>query len=155
MQEYASVAGSGFSRQVQISRLCRDFCYRSWSLLVSAGARCLWRRFWWLCLRIQKFRSWRTWLALVPWEPDLRAGLCLSLIGSAALIPSPALLSLALARPSSGVIGWWRAGEHSVKPLAFDRSPARWAYSRAGSVPGRRSSGCDNAGNLRRPTARP
>ena len=70
------------------------------------------------------------------------------------LILPPALLCLALARPSSGLIGWWRAGEHSVKPLAFDRSPARWRYSRVGSVPGRRSSGCDNAGNLRRPTVR-
>jgi hypothetical protein len=27
--------------------------------IVSAGVRCLWRRFWRLCLRIQKFRSWR------------------------------------------------------------------------------------------------
>ena len=53
-------------------------------------------------------------------------------------------------RSSSG----FKDPKHSVKPLAFDRSPARWAYSRAGSVPGRRSSGCDNAGNLRRPTAR-
>jgi hypothetical protein len=33
------------------------------------------------------------------------------------------LLCLAFSRPSSGVIGWWRAGEHSVKPLAFDHHP--------------------------------
>ena len=88
-----------------------------------------------------------------PVSDDAQLALWIKPLACPLILP-PALLCLAFARPSSGVIGWWRAGEHSVKPLAFDRSPARWAYSRAGSVPGRRSSGCDNAGNLRRPTAR-
>ena len=49
-----------FSHRVQIGRLCRDLRYRFRGLLLSAGVCCLWRRFRWPCLRIQKFRSCRT-----------------------------------------------------------------------------------------------
>ena len=41
----------------------RDLRYRFRVLLVSAGVCCLWRRFRRPCLRIQKFRSWRTRLS--------------------------------------------------------------------------------------------
>ena len=47
------------SGQVQIGRLCRDLRYRFWRHLVSSGIRCLWRRFRWPRLRIQKSPSWR------------------------------------------------------------------------------------------------
>jgi hypothetical protein len=42
-----------------MGRLCGDLRDRFRVSLVSGGVCCLWRRFRWLCLRIQKSRSWR------------------------------------------------------------------------------------------------
>jgi hypothetical protein len=49
-----------FSRQVQIGRLCRDFRYRFLVPFGLCGSLLSLATIWRLCLRIQKFRSWRT-----------------------------------------------------------------------------------------------
>jgi hypothetical protein len=60
-------------------------------VLVSAGVCCLWRRFRWLCLRIQKSRSWRKRLS--DWHPALSHG------SQASAVRQSRILELALLLP--------------------------------------------------------
>ena len=53
-----------FPSRHRIGRLCGDFRHRQGRIFVSAGVRRLWCSFGRPCLRIQKFRSWRTRLGV-------------------------------------------------------------------------------------------